>query len=93
MSRASVSAPDLPALHDMFACCTTAVLRAWRGDRDSALLSLLEAQAVAEEAFGAGSTEADALNVVFAAIKQAAGRDDPAAGLDPRSDATGWRSS
>jgi hypothetical protein len=74
----SGSVADLPALHDTFACCTTAVLRAWRGDRDSALLSLLEAQAAAEEAFGAGSSEAGALNVVFAAIRQAAGRDDPA---------------
>jgi hypothetical protein len=70
----SGSAADLPALHDAFACGSSAVLQAWRGDRDSALLSLLEAQAAAEEAFGPGSSEAAALNVVFAAIKQAADR-------------------
>lgn len=70
----SGSVANLPALHDAFACCTSAVLQAWRGDRDSALLSLLEAQAAAEEAFGSGSSEAAALNVVFAAIKQAARR-------------------
>ena len=68
----SGSVADLPALHDAFACGTSAVLQAWRGDRDSALLSLLEAQAAAEEAFGPGSPEAVALGVVFAAIKQAA---------------------
>lgn len=68
------SVADLPALHDAFACGTSAVLQAWRGDRDSALLSLLEAQAAAEEAFGRGSPEAVALGVVFAAIKQAARR-------------------
>ena len=38
----------------------------------SALLSLREAHAAAEEAFGPGSSEADALGVVFAAIRQAA---------------------
>jgi hypothetical protein len=59
-------------LHDAFACCTAAVFRAWRGDRDPALLSLLEAHAAAEEAFGPGSSEVDALDVVFAAIKHAA---------------------
>jgi hypothetical protein len=63
---------DLAALHDAFACCTAAVSRAWRGDREPALLSLLEAHAAAEEAFGPGSSEVDALNVVFAAIKHAA---------------------
>jgi hypothetical protein len=68
----SESVADLPALHDAFACCTSAVLQAWRGDHDSASLSLLEAQTAAEEAFGSGSSEAAALNVVFAAIKQAA---------------------
>lgn len=76
MARTHHPAPapvaDLPALHDALACCTSAVLQAWRGDRDSALLSLLEAQAAAGEAFGPGSPEADALSVVFAAIKQAA---------------------
>ena len=66
---------ELAALHDALACCSTAVIQAWRGDSDSASLSLLEAQTAAEEAFGHGSPELDALNVVFSAIKQAAGRD------------------
>lgn len=66
---------ELAALHDALACCSTAVVQAWRGDRDSASLSLLEAQTAAEEAFGRGSPEVDALSVVFSAIKQAAGRD------------------
>ena len=50
---------------------------------DRALLALLKAQAAAEEAFGPGSAEVDALNVVFAAIKQAArcGVSAPATGL------------
>jgi hypothetical protein len=76
---------DLVALHDAFACCTAAVLRAWRGDRDPALLSLLEAHAAAEEAFGPGSSEVDALNVVFAAIKHAAetSRDRPLEAVRP----------
>lgn len=36
-------------------------------------MSLLEAQAATEEAFGRGSPGVDALDVVFAAISQAAG--------------------
>jgi hypothetical protein len=59
------SEADLTALHDAFARCTSAVFEACRGGPDPALLSLLE-------------VEIDALNVVFAAIKQAAGRGDPA---------------
>jgi hypothetical protein len=39
---------------------------------DTASLSLIEAYAAAEEAFGSGSPEVDALNVVFATISQAA---------------------
>lgn len=66
--------PDLAALHDALGCCAAAVVQAWRGDRDSASLSLLEAHAAAEEAFGHGTPGVDALNVVFTAIKQAAGR-------------------
>jgi len=46
---------------------------------DRALLALLKAQTAAEEAFGPGSAEVDALsNIVFAAIKQAARRSDSA---------------
>lgn len=70
--------PDLVSLHDALGCATAAAVQAWRGDRDSASLSLLEAQVAAEEAFGPGSAGVDALNVVFAAIKQAADRDVPA---------------
>jgi hypothetical protein len=65
-------APDLSALHDALACATTAAVQAWRGDRESASLSLLEAHVAAEEAFGRGSPEVDALDVVLAAITQAA---------------------
>lgn len=64
--------PDLAALHDALGCAATAAVQAWRGDQDSATLSLIEAHGAAEEAFGPGSPEADALNVVFAAIAQAA---------------------
>ena len=63
---------DLAALHDALGCATAAVVYAWRGEQDSASLSLIEAHAAAEEAFGRGSAEVDALNVVFAAITQAA---------------------
>jgi hypothetical protein len=63
---------DLAALHDALACATTAAVQAWRGDREPASLSLLEAHVAAEEAFGPGSPEVEALNVVFAAITQAA---------------------
>jgi hypothetical protein len=48
------------------------VVQAFRGDADSASLSLIEAQVAAEEAFAPTSPESDALNVVFAAIAQAA---------------------
>ena len=72
--------PDLAALHDAFGCAATAVLQAWRGNQDSASLSLIEAHEAAEEAFGCGSPEVDALNVVFAAITQAARNEDQAAG-------------
>ena len=61
----SSTAADLAALHDAFAGCTEAVLQAWRVDQDPAFLSLLEA-------------EVHALNVMLAAIKQAAGCGDPA---------------
>ena len=59
------SEANLVALHDAFARCTAAVFQAWHNNPDPALLPLLEA-------------EVDALNVAFAAIKQAAGRGDPA---------------
>ncbi len=64
--------PDLTALHDALGCAAAAVGHAWRGDRDEASLSLAEAHTAAEEAFGRGRPEVDALNVVFAAITQAA---------------------
>ncbi len=63
---------DLAALHDALGCASTAVVQAWRGDRDSASLSLTAAHAAAEEAFGAGNPGADALGVVLSAIAQAA---------------------
>ena len=63
--------PDLTALHDALGCTVAAVGHAWRGDRESASLSLAEAHAAAEEAFGCGSREVDALDVVFAAITEA----------------------
>jgi hypothetical protein len=72
-----VPVADLAALHDALSCCATAADQTWRGDIDSASLSLLEANVAAEEAFGRGSPVIEALNVVFAAIKQAAGRDVP----------------
>jgi hypothetical protein len=70
-------APDLSALQDALGCATAAVAHAWRGDRASASLSLIEAHAAAEEAFGCGSPEVDALDVVFAAITQATRSKDP----------------
>ncbi len=70
MSRTAPVA-DLAALHDALACASTAAVQAWRGNRDSASLSLLEAHAAAEEAFGPGSPEVEALSMVFAAITQA----------------------
>jgi hypothetical protein len=63
---------DLGALHDALGCAASAAVQAWRGDQDSASLSLIEAHAAAEEAFGCEAPEVDALNVVFAAITQAA---------------------
>jgi uncharacterized membrane protein YdfJ with MMPL/SSD domain len=63
---------DLAALHDALGCAATAAVQAFRGDEDSAALSLTEAHAAATEAFGSGSPGVDALNVVFAAIAQAA---------------------
>jgi hypothetical protein len=76
MSRTLVnhSSPvaDLAALHDALGCAAMAAVQAWHGDRDSASLSLLEAHVAGEEAFGRGSPEVEALNVVFAAITQAA---------------------
>ncbi len=71
MPRAA-SGPDLAALHDALSCAAAAVEQAFRGDGDSASLSLLEAHAAAEEAFGPTGPGVDALNVVFAAITQAA---------------------
>lgn len=62
----------LAALHDALGCAVAAVAQAWRGDQDSMSLSLIEAHAAAEEAFGSGSPGVDALNVVFAAIAEAA---------------------
>jgi hypothetical protein len=64
---------DLAALHDALGAAAMAVVQAWRGKQDSVSLSLIEAHAAAEEAFGCGSPGVDALNVVFAAITQAAG--------------------
>jgi len=65
-------ATDLAALHDALGCASTAIVQAFRGDEDSASLSLIEAQAATEEAFGRGSPGVEALGVVFAAITQAA---------------------
>jgi hypothetical protein len=72
MMRTSHSVTDLAALHDALGCAITALVQAWRGDRDSASLSLLEAHAAAEEAFGSGSPGVDAVNVVLAEIAAAA---------------------
>ena len=63
---------DLAALHDALGCAATAIVQAFRGDEDSASLSLIEAHTAAEEAFGRGSPEVGAFSVVFAAISQAA---------------------
>lgn len=63
---------DLAALHDALGCAVTAIVQAFRGDKASASLSLIEAEAATEEAFGRGSPEVEALDVVFAAIMQAA---------------------
>jgi hypothetical protein len=64
-------ATDLAALHDALGCATTAVVQAWRGEGESASLSLAEAHSAAEEAFGRGSPGTDAMAVVFDAIAQA----------------------
>jgi hypothetical protein len=69
-------APDLAALHDALGCATAAVVYAWHGERDSASLSLIEAHAAAEEAFGPRTPGADALDAVLAAIAKAAGAPD-----------------
>jgi hypothetical protein len=71
---------DLAALHDALGCAAMATVQAFRGDEDSVSLSLTEAQVAAEEAFGCGSPRAAALNVVFAAITQAATARAPAGG-------------
>ena len=63
---------DLAALHDALGCAVTAIVQAFRGDEDSASLSLIEAEAATEEAFGRGSPGVEALDVVFGAITQAA---------------------
>ena len=74
MNTITQTAPvtDFAALHDALGCAAMAAVQAWRGDRDSASLSLAEAHAAAEEAFGPRSPEIDALGVVFGAIAQAA---------------------
>ena len=74
MFRTPNSVTDLAALHDALSCAAAAVEHAFRGARDSASLSLIEAHAAAEEAFGRESHGVDALSVVFAAITQAAAR-------------------
>ena len=77
-------ATDLAALHDALGCASAAVVLAWRGDPESASLSLAEAHSAAEEAFGRGSPGTDALAVVFDAIAQASSISRrPAAGCDP----------
>jgi hypothetical protein len=63
---------DLAALHDALGCAAAAAVQAFRGDGDAASLSLTEAHAAAAEAFGTRSPGVDALDVVFAAIAQAA---------------------
>jgi hypothetical protein len=74
---ASVILTDLAALHDALGCASMAIVQAGRGDRDSASLSLTEARAAAEEAFGRASPGVDALNLVFATITQAAHANRP----------------
>ena len=78
------AATDLTALHDALGCAVTAVVQAWRGDQESASLSLAEAHSAAEEAFGRGSPGSDALAVVFDAIAEASRISRrPAAGPNP----------
>ena len=62
---------DLAALHDALGCAAMAAVHAFRGDGNSTSLSLTEARAASQEAFGSGSPEADALDVVLAAITRA----------------------
>ena len=69
---------NLAALHDALGCAAMAVVQAARGDEDSASLSLIEAHAAA------GALEVHALNVVFAAITEAAHSNDQAAGRGAR---------
>lgn len=77
-------ATDLAALHDALGCAATAADQAWRGDRESASLSLTEARTAAEEAFGSGTPGADALAVVLASIAQTSRISQwPAAGRNP----------
>lgn len=79
-------APDLIALHDALGCASAAVVQAWRGDQESASLSLNEAHTAAEEAFGRESPGTDALAVVLDAIAQASRISRrPAAGVQSRS--------
>jgi hypothetical protein len=66
-----MSVIDLTALHDALGCAAMAAVHAFRGDRNSTSLSLTEARAASQEAFGCGSPEADALDVVLAAITRA----------------------
>ena len=68
----TAAATDLAALHDALSCAAAAVEDAFRGAGEAASLSLIEAHAAAEEAFGRGSPGVDALSVVLAAITQAA---------------------
>ena len=74
MNTIAETAPliDLAGLHDALGCAAMAAVQAGRGDRDSASLSLSEAHAAAEEAFGPRSPGVDALDVVFDAIAQVA---------------------
>jgi hypothetical protein len=72
MSHTATAVPDLACLYDALSCASMAAEQAWRGDEDSVSLSLIEAHAAAEEAFGPGSPVVDALSVVLTAIAQAA---------------------
>ena len=74
MNTIAETAPvtDLAALHDALGCAAMAAVQAWRGDWDSASLSLTEAHTAAEDALCPRSPGADARDVVFDAIVQAA---------------------
>jgi hypothetical protein len=82
LEHASGAVIDLAALHSALSCADVAVVQAFRGDEDSIALSLIEAHAAAEEAFGRGSAEVAALNVLLAAITEAAHSKDHMAGRD-----------